>query len=160
MKNLEIERKFLVKRDKWDKVARPEGIRYIQGYLSIDDEKVIRVRIAGNKGFLTIKGRSETIARPEFEYEIPEEDAVFMIDRYTKGIIEKTRYTLEFHGNFWEVDEFHGLNEGLILAEIELITPDWQFDLPEWIGEEVTGDHRYYNSFLSENPFKEWENGW
>ena len=156
MKNLETERKFLVRRDLWEKTPRQGGVDYRQGYLAIDEDKAVRVRIGGGKGYLTIKGKSETITRPEFEYQIPEDDASALIIRYTRGIIEKTRYKAEYHGYVWEVDEFHGLNEGLIMAEIELEGPDCRFDIPEWVGEEVTGDYRYYNSFLSENPFTEW----
>jgi len=157
MKNLEIERKFLVDRKKWSLLAKPPGTEYLQGYLSIDEEKVVRVRVAGDKGFLTIKGKSETFSHPEFEYEIPVDDATELITQYTVSRVEKTRTRIPAGKHVWEVDEFHGENEGLLMAEIELESPDDQFNMPEWLGKEVTSDHRYHNSFLSINPYRTWQ---
>lgn len=156
MHHLEIERKFLVRRDEWTKLARPAGITYIQGYLSIDDEKVVRVRVAGEKGFITIKGKSSTISHPEFEYEIPVADAKELLAKYTPNRIEKVRTRIPAGKHVWEVDEFHGENEGLLMAEIELESPEELFEKPTWLGEEVTDDKRYYNSWLSCHPFGTW----
>ena len=119
MKHLEIERKFLVDKEKWSLTTKPDGISYIQGYLSIDEDKVVRVRVAGDRGFLTIKGKSETFSRPEFEYAIPLDDARELIFQYTTTRIEKTRTKIPAGNHVWEVDEFHGENEGLLMAEIE-----------------------------------------
>jgi adenylate cyclase len=157
MKNLEIERKFLVDKEKWSLLAKPEGISYIQGYLSIDDDKVVRVRVAGDKGFLTIKGKSETVSHPEYEYPIPADDARVLIQLYTTTRIEKVRTQIPEGNHVWEVDEFHGDNEGLLMAEIELESVDDIFDRPDWVGKEVTGDKRYYNAWLSLNPFLTWQ---
>ena len=157
MKHVEIERKFLVDKGKWSLLAKPAGIIYIQGYLSIDEDKVVRVRIAGDRGFLTIKGKSDTFSHPEFEYEIPREDARELIDQYTSSKIEKTRTKIPAGNHVWEVDEFEGENSGLLMAEIELESPDDLFEKPDWIGEEVTGDKRYYNAWLSLHPFGKWQ---
>ncbi|MEI7897336.1 MAG: CYTH domain-containing protein [bacterium] len=157
MKHLEIERKFLVDKEKWSSFAKPAGTSYLQGYLSIDENKIVRVRIAGENGFLTIKGKSETFSHPEFEYEIPHDDARELIDQYTASRIEKTRTRIPAGDHVWEVDEFHGENTGLLMAEIELESPDDLFEKPEWLGMEVTGDKRYYNAWLSVHPFGKWE---
>ncbi len=156
MSHLEIERKFLVDNVKWTRFHKPEGIQYRQGYLSIDREKVIRVRVAGEKGFITIKGRSETFVHSEYEYEIPQADATELMRVYTKNIITKTRFRIPEGNHTWEVDVFDGSNTGLIIAEIELTTPDEKFEIPGWAGSEVTSDERYYNAYLSEHPFTEW----
>jgi len=157
MKNMEIERKFLVDKEKWSSIEKPDGINYMQGYLSIDEDKVIRVRIAGDKGFLTIKGKTETFSHPEYEYSIPADDAGELIQKYTATRVEKVRIRVPAGNHVWEVDEFHGENEGLLMAEIELETPEDVFEMPEWLGEEVTGDKRYYNAYLSLNPFQSWQ---
>jgi adenylate cyclase len=157
MKNLEIERKFLVDKKKWSLLVKPEGTAFLQGYLSIDEDKVVRARVAGDKGFLTIKGQSENISRPEYEYEIPAGDAFDLIRKYAKSIVEKARTKIPDGNHLWEVDEFHGANEGLLLAEIELENEDDPFEKPAWLGEEVTGDKRYYNAYLSLNPFRDWK---
>jgi CYTH domain-containing protein len=156
MKNLEIERKFLVNRAKWSLMAKPAGVTYIQGYLSIDDDKVVRVRVAGTRGFLTIKGRSDTLSHPEYEYEIPPDDAVELISQYTSSVVEKVRTLIAAGEHTWEVDEFHGANEGLLIAEIELKHPDESIEIPSWLGNEVTGDKRYYNAYLSLHPYNTW----
>ena len=155
---IEIERKFLVAGDAWREGAR--GIFYCQGYLSTAKERTVRVRIAGNQGFLTIKGESAGAARAEYEYEIPAADARDMLDRLcVKPLIEKTRYTVEFAGWRWEIDEFTGENEGLIVAEIEFPDHYTRIELPPWAGREVTGDSRYYNSSLAGNPWRSWGPG-
>lgn len=152
---IEIERKFLVTGDAWRAGAR--GIFYRQGYLSTAKERTVRVRIAGDRGFLTVKGESAGAARAEFEYEIPAADAQEMLEHLCeKPLIEKTRYTVEFAGMRWEIDEFAGGNEGLIVAEIELPGEYVRVDLPSWAGREVTGDPRYFNSSLARHPWRSW----
>ena len=154
MENLEIERKFLVKKELWEALEKPAGTEYLQGYLCIDDDKVIRARVAGDKGFLTIKGTSETFSHPEFEYNIPVEEAARLINLFSKSQVKKIRRKIALCGHIWEVDEFCGENEGLLLAEIELNHPDEDFEKPAWLGAEVTGDERYYNASLSVNSWK------
>jgi len=151
----EIERKFLVKGDAWRKLA--QGTHYRQGYLSTVKERTVRVRTIDDKGFLTIKGISVGASRAEYEYEISVDDANAMLDKLCeRPLIEKTRYKIEHQGFIWEVDEFEGDNQGLIVAEIELKDENQKFDLPQWIGEEVTGDPRYFNSNLLKNPYTMW----
>jgi CYTH domain-containing protein len=151
----EIERKFLVKGDNWRKIA--EGSVYRQGYISTQKEATVRVRIVGNQGYLTIKGPSIKYSRSEFEYPIPVEDAQEMLDKLCdRPLIEKTRYRVEWGGLVWEIDEFEGVNKGLILAEVELSEETQQIELPSWIGEEVSEDPRYFNSNLVKNPFSQW----
>jgi CYTH domain-containing protein len=157
MKNLETERKFLVDKTKWLLQQKPEGTVYAQGYLVTDEKKAVRVRVAGNEGYLTIKGRSETISRPEYEYAIPGSEALDLLRLFAGPVVEKTRTRIPAGKHVWEVDEFHGSNEGLLLAEIELEDPEETFEKPGWLGEEVTGDPRYYNTFLSENPYGTWK---
>lgn len=154
---LEIERKFLVDTGKWTPTGR--GIQLVQAYLSIDPNPTVRVRIAGEKAFLTIKGRTETISRPEFEYEVPVNEAQEMMKMAISNPVEKIRYEMMHEGSLWEVDVFSGRNEGLVIAEIELESEDQIFPRPDWLLDEVSGDRRYYNSFLSERPFQEWEDG-
>lgn len=158
MKNLEIERKFLVDKERWALMVKPQGVLYLQGYLSIDKDKVIRVRIAGKNGFITIKGNSNTIVHTEYEFAIPAEDAQELLVLYTRGRIEKIRYRIPVGNYIFEVDEFLGMNEGLLLAEIELRGPEDVFEKPEWLGKEVTGDERYYNVYLSKKPYIGWKN--
>lgn len=151
----EIERKFLVTSDAYKRGA--EGVRYRQNYLSRNEMGVVRVRIAGDKGFLTIKGRSVGISRSEFEYEIPLADANAMLDNLcVLPGIEKVRYRVPMGDLVWEVDEFGGENEGLIVAEIELPDENTRFEKPEWVGEEVSDDARYFNSNLLSYPYKKW----
>ena len=153
----EIERKFLLTGDDWKTLAT--GTYYRQGYLSSQKERTVRVRIIADTGFLTIKGKSIGATRMEYEYEIPVEDAKVLLNKLCeKPIIEKNRYKIKFAGFTWEVDEFFGENEGLIVAEIELESEDQQFEKPEWIGEEVGSDPRYFNSNLIKNPFSSWKN--
>ena len=149
MKNTEIERKFLVRGDFKQFAHKSEHI--VQGYLSRVPGRTVRVRICDNKGFLTIKGAG--FAHFEWEKEIAFGDAKSLLALCEPGIIDKTRYLVADGAHTWEVDEFHGLNSGLLLAEIELSSEDEAFEKPDWLGEEVTGDPRYSNSFLSKNPF-------
>ncbi len=151
---LEIERKFLVDTRKWNPTV--EGTRLVQAYLSIDPNPTVRVRIAGEKAFLTIKGRTKTISRPEFEYEIPVNEAQEMMMLAISNPVEKIRYEIMHEGFLWEVDIFSGKNEGLVIAELELESEDQLFPRPDWLLTEVSGDRRYYNSYLSEHPFQEW----
>ena len=154
----EIERKFLVK-DGF-KAEAFGAVRIVQGYLSSAPERTVRVRVKGEKGFITVKGAGNAsgAARFEWEKEIPAEDARALLDLAEPGVIDKTRYLVRNTDgkHVWEVDEFHGDNEGLVVAEIELSGEDEPFDRPAWLGEEVTGDLRYYNSMLKQHPFKEW----
>ncbi|MBI9020104.1 MAG: CYTH domain-containing protein [Verrucomicrobia bacterium] len=154
----EIERKFLVVGDAW-RAAAGAGELYEQGYISSGSEKItVRVRRAADRGFLTLKGPTEGISRSEMEYEIPAEEADFMLKNFCGGrIVSKMRYLLPFNGNTWEIDEFSGKNAGLILAEIELETEGQPFEKPAWIGEEVSHDPRYFNAALALNPFLSWE---
>ena len=150
---IEIERKFLVTGE--FKTGTPK--LYRQGYLSRLPERTVRVRIADEQAWLTVKSLATDTVRKEFEYEIPHSDAIEMLDLCDGPLIEKYRWLVEFAGMTWEVDEFLGDNEGLIVAEIELESPDQSFESPPWIGEEVSEDHRYHNSSLSQNPYKFWE---
>ena len=156
--SLEIERKFLVREDLW-KPARESGRGTLlrQGYLSSHPDRIVRVRIEGEAAVMTIKGRTVGASRGEWEYPIPLEDArVLLDDLCEKPVIEKTRYRVPHRGMVWEVDEFHGENVGLVVAEIELVSEDQQFDLPDWVGEEVTHDPRYANANLLRHPFSKW----
>jgi adenylate cyclase len=150
----EIERKYLVSGESWKKLTTPT--RYRQGYLNSSKERVVRVRTVGEKGYLTIKGITVGASRLEFEYDIPLDDANAMLELCEKPIIEKNRSKIEHAGLVWEVDEFFGANEGLTVAEVELQSEDQQIDLPDWVGEEVTGDPRYFNSNLISHPYTEW----
>ncbi|MGB3402218.1 MAG: CYTH domain-containing protein [Microcoleaceae cyanobacterium] len=152
---VEIERKFLVKNDAWRSLAR--GTLYCQGYLPTAAGKTVRVRIVGELAYLTIKGPSNGTSRAEFEYLIPVKDAKEMLETLCEQpLIEKTRYKILIDGLTWEVDEFLGENKGLILAEVELTDEDQVINLPDWIGEEVSHDSRYYNSHLVKNPYCKW----
>jgi adenylate cyclase len=151
----EIERKFLVKTDEWKELAK--STHYRQGYLSSQKERVVRVRTIDDKGFLTIKGITVGATRLEFEYDIPLSDTKELLELCEQPIIEKSRAKIGFAGLTWEVDEFYGVNKGLTVAEVELETEDQKFEKPDWIGEEVTGDPRYFNSNLIANPFTEWK---
>lgn len=150
---LEIERKFLVTGSDW---RTPDGVPYRQGYLNRDKQRTVRVRIAGEKAFLTIKGVSTGATRVEFEYEIPVSEATQLLTLCDGPLIEKTRRRVTVGAHVWEVDEFHGDNAGLVVAEIELGSEDEAFERPGWVTVEVTEDARYYNSNLAVRPFKEW----
>lgn len=150
---LEIERKFLVTSKEWQALA---GIKLSQGYLNRDKNRTVRVRIAANQGFLTIKGASNGATRSEYEYEIPLADAESLLEMCEKPIIQKIRRIYEYQGFKWEIDEFQGENAGLIVAEIELTDENQTFEKPSWIGEEVTFDQRYFNSNLAQHPYSTW----
>jgi len=151
----EIERKFLVIGEAWRKLAK--GNLYRQGYLCSAEERTVRVRISGDGALLTIKGPTRGISRTELEYVIPLTDATLMLDSLCEQpIIEKTRYTIPIGDYTWEVDEFHGANERLVMAEVELDREDEKPPLPDWLGQEVSHDPRYYNANLVKNPFKNW----
>ena len=157
MANQEIEKKFLVKGDFKPLVVKET--RITQGYLSSVPERTVRVRIIGDKGYLTIKGigNKSGTSRFEWEREISVEDAKELLELCEPGVIDKTRYIVKADGDLiFEVDEFHGDNDGLTVAEIELPTEDTPFTKPDWLGEEVTGDVKYFNSMLMKNPYKNW----
>ena len=144
---LEIERKFLVKNDSFKDIAiSHSNIR--QGYLSRAPERTVRIRIKDDRGFITVKGKNSGAVRLEFEYEIPFADAEKMLSLCSGKILDKTRYNVKFGGYLWEIDVFYGLDEQLTVAEIELPSADASFEMPDFIGEEVTGNPRYYNSML------------
>lgn len=149
----EIERKFLVTGSDWQTA---EPTYYCQGYLNRDRSRTVRVRIAGDNGVLTIKGPTIGASRPEFEYGVPLEDAKAMLELCDGPIVEKNRRVVEHAGLDWEIDEFLGDNEGLVVAEVELESEDQAIELPPWVGKEVTDEFRYYNSNLSKTPFKTW----
>lgn len=140
--------------DTW-RTEAGEGVHYAQGYLN-KKGNTVRVRIAGEKGYLTIKSKTQSFSRMEFEYEIPVDDANAMMQLSQTPVVEKYRYKIKRGKHTWEIDEFLGDNQGLIVAEIELESEAETFDKPTWIGQEVTADKRYYNSHLAENPFKDW----
>ena len=151
----EIERKFLVKNDAWRGLVT--GVLYRQGYLCGVKERTVRVRVAGEKAFLTIKGLTVGATRAEYEYEIPVTDAQAMLDHLAeKPLIEKIRHKIPYGGLTWEVDEFLGDNAGLIVAEVELAGEEQSFSKPHWVGEEVSDDPRYFNSNLARHPFQQW----
>jgi adenylate cyclase len=151
----EIERKFLVKGDAWRALAK--GTTYRQGYLNSAKERTVRVRTAEDKAFLTIKGLTLGATRAEYEYEIPFDEGKAMLDALAeKPLIEKKRYKIPAGDLTWEIDEFLGDNAGLTVAEVELKSEDQAFDRPAWLGDEVTGDTRYYNANLIKKPFTRW----
>ena len=152
---VEIERKFLVKNDDWRRKGK--AIHYMQGYLVADPERTVRIRVAGEHAFITIKGPTDGISRKEFEYEIAVADATEILHLCPHPVVEKYRTKVIWKGKTWEIDEFKGENEGLVIAEIELHSPDEIFENPPWIGKEVSGNLRYFNSWLSRNPFRNWE---
>jgi adenylate cyclase len=151
----EIERKFLVYGTDWRKDAR--GVRFRQGYLCSHPERTVRVRVAGERGTLTIKGLTRGATRDEFEYDVPLADAEALLDRLCeRPILEKTRYAIPYAGLEWEVDVFEGENRGLVVAEVELTREDQPLTLPPWVSKEVTDDPRYYNANLVRTPFTMW----
>ena len=154
---IEIERKFLVKSEAFKKNSFDKN-EISQGYLNSNPERTVRVRIKGNQGYLTIKGKgNETgLSRFEWEKEIPVNEAKTLLELCESGVIKKTRYEIKFGNHVYEVDEFFGENEGLFLAEIELQSEDEAFEKPDWLGKEVTNIKKYYNSHLSKNPYKNW----
>jgi adenylate cyclase len=151
----EIERKFLLRSDEWRSNVT-ESRRIAQGYLSRDPERTVRVRICGENAFMTIKGKTEGISRTEIEFPLPLETAQNLLPLCFQPLIDKIRHLVPLDGHLWEIDEFHGSNTGLIVAEIELEAEDTAFARPDWLGEEVSHDFRYSNASLSERPFSEW----
>ena len=154
---LEIERKFLVNSDAFLKQFKVK-YRIIQGYLSSVPERTVRIRIKEGKGFITIKGKSNEsgLTRMEWEKEIDVNEAQSLLQICERGVIDKTRYEIEFKNHIIEVDVFEGENKGLIMAEMELKTESEAFEKPDWLGKEVTGDKKYYNAYLNKNPFVNW----
>lgn len=154
---IEIERKFLVQSEEFKAISFAKN-EISQGYLNSNPERTVRVRIKGNQGYLTIKGKgNETgMSRLEWEMEIPVDEAKMLLNLCENGLISKMRYEVKFGNHVYEVDEFFGENEGLVLAEIELKSEQEAFEKPDWLGEEMTNNEKYYNSYLSKNPFKNW----
>ncbi|MGB8702316.1 MAG: CYTH domain-containing protein [Thermosynechococcaceae cyanobacterium] len=152
---IEIERKFLVKSEAWR--SQGQGTRYCQGYIAKTTDANVRVRIAGELGFLTLKGKAQHYTRPEFEYPIPVADAREMLALWCHPhVVEKIRYRIPIGGHVWEVDEFLGDNQGLVLAEVELRDPDEAIVFPDWLGVEVSHQSQYYNSSLAYHPYSAW----
>lgn len=151
---LEIERRFLVRGDPW--TAWEGGVRLAQGYVARESGNTVRVRLAGDDAWLTIKGPSAGAARAEFEYAIPVADAGGLLALSRGIVIDKTRWKVPFAGWIWDVDRFHSDNEGLAIAEVELPREDAPVELPPWVGLEITGDHRYANSALASHPWSAW----
>ncbi|MBT5926910.1 MAG: CYTH domain-containing protein [Verrucomicrobia bacterium] len=152
----EIERKFLVDPNGSWRLSEKKRVCQ-QGYISTKAACSMRVRLMGDRGFLTMKTKREGIQRDEFEYEIPVQDAEYMLSHYCDpSIVQKTRHYLHFEGMLWEIDVFEGNNAGLILAEVELESVDQEISLPDWVTKEVSGDHRYFNAMLAKFPFKDW----
>lgn len=146
----------MVRNSDWRNEIRTKH-RIAQGYVTTDPDKTIRVRIIDETARLTIKGRPTELVRREFEYEIPRDDARTLLDEFCGDrIVEKTRYEVDIGDHVWEIDEFEGPNEGLVVAEVELDDADESFERPDWIGEEVTGEVRYYNARLAESPYADW----
>ena len=158
MNHIEIERKFLVKSPEFKDQATGCS-HFVQGYITSPPAKTVRVRIADDKAYLTIKGSGSAsgMSRFEGEMEIPGKDALALLGICEGGVIEKDRYYVPFAGHTFEVDEFFGDNEGLVMAEVELSSEDEAFEKPEWLGQEVTGDSRYYNSSLRKYPYIQWK---
>lgn len=151
----EIERKFLINRNQLGFLENGTSIK--QGYISTQDKTSVRVRISGEKAYLTLKGETMGVTRSEFEYEIPVIDAEQIITELCGGrVVQKTRYLVTHCNHTWEVDIFHGDNDGLVIAEIELESEEERFEIPDWVTSEVSGEPKYYNSSLLDNPFKNW----
>lgn len=152
---IEIERKYLVNSNEWKLLGK--RIFYLQGYLLSDKNRTIRIRTIEDRGFITIKSSTKGISRNEFEYEIPVEDARVILETLCeKPFIKKYRTKIKLNDLIWEVDEFLDENDGLVIAEVELKNENQKIDIPDWIGEEVTGDMKYFNSMLTKNPFTKW----
>jgi len=155
---IEIERKFLVTSDAFKKESQ-KSTRIVQGFLNTDPERTVRVRLKGSEGYLTIKGKSskDGLSRFEWEKQISKADAEALLNFCETGIIEKLRYEIKYGKHFFEVDEFFGDNDGLIIAEVELNNENEVFERPKWLGKEVTGQLKYYNSLLSKKPLNTWK---
>lgn len=154
----EIERKYLIDQRRWESLKPTiQEFEYLrQGYLSLDESKTIRVRVANECAFLTIKGKTTGITRLEFEYIIPRVDGILFLDKFAHSELEKVRYRLVHEEKVWEIDEFLGANQGLVLAEVELSNENETVILPDWVVKEVSHDERYYNTYLSQNPYSAW----
>ena len=152
---IEIERKFLLKNDDW-KSETLEGMRISQGYLNTQPERTVRVRVIGDNAFLTIKGKTQGTVRQEYEYAIPVEDGEQLLMLCERPLIEKVRYRIPVAAHTWEIDEFQGENEGLVIAEVELAEEGEEVTLPGWVGEEVSHDARYFNAALIKDPYTKW----
>lgn len=153
---VEIERKFLVDREKWSKLPKPRPLLMDQGYLNLDPERTVRIRVAGAEAWLTIKGQTRGAVRSEMECTIPVAAAGAMLQEFALARIRKQRFYIAHKERIWEVDEFMDENEGLIVAELELEAEEALFEKPDWVGVEVTDDKRYYNSLLAQHPYKKW----
>ncbi|TDR72476.1 CYTH domain-containing protein [Paludibacterium purpuratum] len=152
---MEIERRFLVRGDSWRALGEP--LVYRQGYLSVDPARTVRVRVVGDRAWLTIKAKITDASRYEFEYDLPLADAQTMLDALCPMQVQKHRTRVAHAGMTWEVDEFFGANAGLVLAEIELPDEQTPFERPDWLGEEVTADSRFTNAWLADHPFSSWD---
>ena len=152
---IEIEKKFLLKNEDWKRQCT-EGVQIKQGYLNSHTERTVRIRISGGNGEITIKGKTENLTRKEFEYQIPYEEALSLIQLCETPIIEKTRFKIKQENLTWEIDQFGGENIGLIIAEVELESENQILTLPSWVGKEVSQDSKYYNSSLLTYPYKNW----
>jgi adenylate cyclase len=153
---VEIEHKYLVNKELWLKEQPRKGEEIRQGYLVNEPEKTVRVRTIRQRAYITIKGKPEGASRSEYEFRIPLKEANEMLDHLCGNVIEKTRYKVRYRRRTWEVDVFEGTNEGLIIAEIELESEGQKYKVPPWAGQEVTGELKYYNSYLSERPYSGW----
>jgi CYTH domain-containing protein len=152
----EIERKFLLDLAQWQRLPKPPGEHFRQGYLVTDPQKTIRVRLTNTTGYLTIKGIATGATRLEYEYEIPLSEAKELLDNFAVSELSKIRYKITHENKTWEIDEFLGDNTGLLVAEIELQSEDESFALPAWVTKEVTGEAQYYNSNLTTHPYNKW----
>ena len=153
---VEIERKFLVDHEKWEQLPKPEGTHYRQGYILSNKEQTVRVRVSDKKAYINLKSKVSDISRKEYEYEIPLEDGVEILNEFTKNGTKKTRYRIPFDGKTWEIDVFEGDNDGLIVAELELQSESEEFRRPDWVTTEVTDEGKYTNASLAVNPFSKW----
>jgi adenylate cyclase len=151
---LEIERKFLVANDEWRNGVM--GVRMAQAYLAAQAGRTVRIRIADENAWITIKGKAQGITRSEFEYAIPTNEAHELLELCLPSVINKTRYEIRHGAHIWEVDVFHGDNDGLVIAEVELESESERIEKPAWLGKEVSGDYRYFNSSLARHPFSQW----
>jgi len=153
---IEIERKFLVDREVFKSLETDGNYFISQGYILNTPEKVVRIRVTTDKSYITVKGANVGASRPEFEYPIPKKDAEIMLNTMCENVVKKTRHIFHIYGDVWEIDEFYGDNKGLIVAECEVPSEDYELRLPKWIIEEVTGQERFYNNSLANYPFSEW----
>ncbi|MBL4677027.1 MAG: CYTH domain-containing protein [Mucilaginibacter sp.] len=153
---IEIERKFLINHEKWNKLDKPTGKLYKQGYILNEENRTVRIRVTDNAAYITLKGKSEGISRSEYEYQIPKDNGEQILEQFAISSLEKTRYNINYNGHLWEIDVFDGDNKGLIVAEIELENEDEPFEKPDWVTEEVSYDSRYTNALLSIKPYNSW----